>query len=79
MSWFSKEADMTYLAIGGLIIAGIVVIGLMILHNLDTEKDLLSPEHIMAIIGLPTVILSYAVGKKHGEAAGKKEDTNEEP
>ena len=79
MSIFSREADMTYLAWGGLLIALVVVIGLMILHNADTEKDLLSPEHIMAIIGLPTVILSYAVGKKVGEATanGKKENTDD--
>ena len=74
MSWFSKEADQTYLALGGLIIAVVVIVGMMILHNLDQEKDLLSPEHIMAIIGLPGLILSYAVGNKHGKETARNND-----
>ena len=65
MSWFSKDADQTYLALGGLFIACVIVVGLMWLHN--AEGDLLSPEHIMALIGMPLTILSYAVGKKVGE------------
>ena len=43
MAWYSKEADKTYIAWGGLIIALFVVVGLMVLHNADKEKDLLSP------------------------------------
>lgn len=74
MRWYSKDADKTYLALGGLVIAVIVVIGLMVLHSRDLQNDLLSPEHIMAIIGLPTVILSYAVGHKHGQESKEKND-----
>ena len=47
------------MAWGGLLIGIIVIVGLMYLHNLDTEKDLLSAEHIMAMIGVPLTILSY--------------------
>ena len=67
MAWYSKEADKTYIAIGGLIVAVIVLVGLMMLHNADKEKDLLSPEHIMGMIAMPTVILAYAVGHKDGQ------------
>lgn len=69
MNWFSQEADKTYIAIGGLVIGIIVVVGLMLLHHADTQKDLLSGEHIMAIIGMPSLILTYAVGHKHGQAS----------
>lgn len=67
MNFFSKDADHTYLALGGLVVAALVVVGLMLLHHMDDGRDLLSAEHIMAIISLPTVILSYAVGKNQGE------------
>ena len=73
MSVFSKEADMTYMAWGGLLIGIIVIVGLMYLHNLDTEKDLLSAEHIMAMIGVPLTILSYVAGKKHGESTSNND------
>ena len=66
MDWFSKEADKTYIAWGGLLIGIIVVLGLFLLHSADAEGDLLSGEHIMAIIGMPTLILTYAVGHKDG-------------
>ena len=66
MNWISPEADKTYIAIGGILIAIIVLIGLMMLHNADKEKDLLSPEHIMGMIAMPTVVLAYAVGHKDG-------------
>lgn len=66
MNWFSPEADKTYIAVGGIIIAIIVLVGLMILHNIDREQDLLSPEHIMGMIAMPTVVLAYAVGHKNG-------------
>ena len=78
MSWFSKEADKTYIAIGGLIIGLIVVVGLFVLHNADKQKDLLSGEHIMAIIGMPTLILTYAVGHKHGVDSKDKGETPDE-
>ena len=73
MTWYSQDADKTYVALGGLIIGVIVVIGLMVLHNADKEKDLLSPEHIMGMITLPTIILSYAVGHKHGQESKANE------
>ena len=73
MKWVSEDADKTYTAIGGLILAVVVVIGLMLLHNADTEKDLLSPEHIMGMIAMPTVILSYAIGVKNGRKSAEKE------
>ena len=76
MSVFSKEADMTYMAWGGIAIAIIVIVGLMYLHNSDTEKDLLSPEHIMALIGVPLTILSYVAGKKHGESTSNNGNGN---
>ena len=79
MSWYSKEADKTYIAWGGLIIALFVVVGLMVLHNADKEKDLLSPEHIMGMIAMPTVILSYAVGHKDGRNSVEKENKGDEP
>ena len=73
MSWFSSEADKTYIAIGGIVIAVFVVVGLFILHNADTQKDLLSGEHIMAIIGMPTLMLTYAVGHKDGRNSKENE------
>ena len=80
MAWYSKEADKTYVAIGGLIIGLVIVVGLMILHNADKQKDLLSPEHIMGMITLPTIILSYAVGHKHGvDSKDKGEKPDEKP
>ena len=85
MAWYSKEADKTYIALGGLIIGVIVVVGLFILHSRDAQKDLLSGEHIMAIIGMPTLILTYAVGHKHGQESKEnndnknKGDTDEKP
>lgn len=76
MNWYSKEADNTYGVWGGLIIGIVVVVGLMLLHNADTEKDFLSPEHVMGLIAMPTVIMSYFVGKKHGEINGKRDNEN---
>ena len=73
MNWFSAEADKTYIALGGIVIGIIVVVGLMILHNNDAQKDLLSGEHIMAIIGMPSLMLTYAVGHKHGQASKENE------
>lgn len=78
MSWYSQDADKTYVAIGGLIIGLVVVIGLMILHNADDKKDLLSPEHIMGMITLPTIILSYAVGHKHGRESRESKEQKDE-
>ena len=78
MNWYSKEADKTYIALGGLIIGLIVVVGLFILHNADDQKDLLSGEHIMAIIGMPTLILTYAVGHKHGQESKENGNTKKE-
>ena len=74
MDWFSKEADKTYIAVGGLIVAIVVLVGLMMLHNADAEKDLLSPEHIMGMIAMPTVILAYAVGHKDGQNSKTKKE-----
>lgn len=79
MNWFSQEADKTYIAWGGLIIGLIVVVGLFILHNADDQKDLLSGEHIMAIIGMPTLILTYAVGHKHGQESKENGNTKGDP
>ena len=78
MDWFSKDADKTYIAWGGLVIALVVLIGLMMLHNADAEKDLLSPEHIMGMIAMPTTILAYVVGHKDGQNSKEnKEGTDE--
>ena len=73
MDWFSPDADKTYIAWGGIAIGIIVVIGLMILHSGDKEKDLLSGEHIMAMIAMPSLMLTYAVGHKAGQAAKENE------
>ena len=78
MDWFSPDADKTYIAWGGIAIGIIVVIGLMILHNADKEKDLLSPEHIMGIITMPTLMLTYAVGHKDGRNSKENEINRKE-
>ena len=67
MRWFSKEADNTYLILGGIALAVVVIIGLFVLHAMNAEKSLLSPEIVMAIVGIPAAMFSYAMGKRSGE------------
>lgn len=66
--WSNTEVDTTILVVGGLILAHIVVIGLLVLHiQSDDETELLSPEMLMAILNLPISIIAYGVGKRSGE------------
>ena len=66
--WYDKEADDTYLIIGGAVLFLIISIGLFILHGIH-DGDLLSPEIIMALVTSPITVISYGVGKKHGMQA----------
>lgn len=60
----NRDLDTTLMAIAALILGVIVPIGLFILHFLTPERSLLSPEIVMALIGLPGIFASYALGKK---------------
>lgn len=66
----NKDLDTTLMAITALIVGVIVPIGLMVLHHLDKENDLLSPEIVMALIQLPGIFAAYALGKRMGQQNG---------
>lgn len=77
-SRWSDDFDRSIIAIFGGCLGIIVVIGLFILHEIDDQNDLLSPEHIMAIIGIPGLFVMYALGHKNGQARErKKNDTDD--
>ena len=62
----NSELDTTLLVMGGLIIAALVVCGTFALHFVSPANTLLSPEILMALIMLPSTIISFAMGKKSG-------------
>ena len=64
----NAELDSTLLIIGGWIIAVLVVAGIFALHFVRPQDTLLSPEILMALIAMPTAIISFAMGKKSGRA-----------
>lgn len=64
----NQELDSTLLVIFGSILAFTVVIGIFALHFVSPEDTLLSPEILMALIMLPSTIISFAMGKKSGRA-----------
>ena len=65
----NRDLDTTLMAITAMILSFIVTIGLFILHVVsDSEKSLLSPEIVMALIQLPGLFCSYALGKKAGQS-----------
>ena len=64
----NAELDSTLLVIFGSILAFIVVVGIFVIHILNPTDTLLSPEIVMALIMLPSTIISFAMGKKSGRA-----------
>ena len=64
----NAELDSTLLVFGGLVIALVVVCLTFALHFVSPANTLLSPEILMALIMLPTTIISFAMGKKSGRA-----------
>ena len=60
----NKDLDTTLMALTALLLGLVVPIGLMILHIRNPENSLLSPEIIMAMIQMPGLFASYALGKK---------------
>ena len=77
MRWFSKEADNTYLILGGITLGVLIVVGLFTLHAMSPAETMLSPEIIMAIVGIPAVMFSYAMGKRQGESNGNGNKTKD--
>ena len=72
MSWYSKEADNTYIIFGGILIALLVIFGLIFVRN-----DILSEGIAMAFVAMPVQFISFAIGKKVGqlEERTKKDDS----
>ena len=64
----NAELDSTLLVMGGLFIAILVVVCIFALHFKDTTNTLLSPEILMALIMMPSTLISFAMGKKSGRA-----------
>lgn len=64
----NAELDSTLLVIFGSILSFIVVLGIFTIHILSPADSLLSPEILMALIMLPSTIISFAMGKKSGRA-----------
>ena len=64
----NAELDSTLLVMGGLFIAILVVVCIFSLHFKDTTNTLLSPEILMALIMMPSTLISFAMGKKSGRA-----------
>lgn len=62
----NTELDSTLLVIFGSILAFVVVTGIFAIHILNPEDTLLSPEILMALIMLPSTLISFAMGKKSG-------------
>ena len=60
----NKDLDTTLMAVTALLLSLIVMIGLMVLHIRNPENSLLSPEIVMALIQMPGLFASYALGKK---------------
>ena len=76
---WSDDFDRSVIAISAGVLGFVVVVGLLILHAIDAQNDLLSPEHIMAMIALPGGFVMYALGHKNGQAIErrKNEDSDE--
>ena len=65
----NRDLDTTLMAITAMVLSFIVTIGLFVIHVIGKEeKSLLSPEIVMALIQLPGLFASYALGKKAGQA-----------
>ena len=73
----NKELDSTLLILIGGFIAILVVVGCFVMHFLNSENSLLSPEIMMALIMLPSTLISYAMGKQRGmDQASQNGNTN---
>ena len=78
-SWKDRDADNTYLIVGGLILAHIIVSCIFAIIFLDDdEAGIISAELMMAIINLPVTIISFAVGKKVGQMQNDRNDKEKE-
>ena len=76
-SWTDKDADNTYLIMGGLLLAHIIVCCIFAVIFVDSdETQLISPEIMMAIVNLPIAIISFAAGKKLGAMQSGNGNTN---
>lgn len=64
----NAELDSTLLVLFGSVLAFLVVAGIFTIHILNPEDTLLSPEILMALIMMPSTLISFAMGKKSGRA-----------
>ena len=79
-SWKDKDADNTYLIVGGLILAHVIVSCIFAIIFLDDdESNIISAELMMAIINLPITIISFAVGKKLGQIQQSEREDKGDP
>jgi len=62
----NAELDSTLLVIFGSVLAFLVVVGIFTIHILSPTDSLLSPEILMALIMLPSTLISFAMGKRLG-------------
>ena len=72
----NRELDTTLLTLTGGFIAILVVVGCFVMHYLNPENSLLSPEIMMALIMLPSTLISYAMGKQKGMDQTQNGNTN---
>ena len=63
----NKDLDTTLMALTAFLLGIIVTVGLMVLHVMNPENSLLSPEICMALIQSPGLFASYALGKQKGQ------------
>lgn len=77
----NAELDSTLLVILGGVLAFVVVIGIFAIHIINPTDTLLSPEILMALIMLPSTLISFAMGKKSGirETMTNGNTTTEKP
>ena len=75
--WSNREFDTTLLIFIGGFIAILVVVGCFLLHFLSEDNSLLSPEILMALIMMPSTIISYAMGKRSGEQTSMRQTSGD--